>query len=862
METLFLKVVEVSLSASLIILIVAILSHFFNKVFTARWKVWVWLIIAVRLLMPFNLELKQPVVQIEAPEIQVSVSQTGKLELLPAEVKYVESTNNITPDLTPVYNNTEVKKEISLIQVAAILWLSGIAVYILIQCLSYLHFIIEYHRWAIPASEKIRLIAEDEAKQLGIKQSVKVLQSSHIHVPMMKGFIKPVILLPTCDYTESELHFICCHECVHYKHKDLWIKLISMAATAVHWFNPFVHIMNHALAQDFEIACDSRVVDNKDLKYRKSYNTTILNTIDRKSQSFPLTTAFSQKNNLKQRFMNNLDMKFKKKGRFALCLVITICVVGGGLVACNKTIREAEPSIADKPLVPSIEEEKPVPFDKLPFVFNEDEYEPMDYDEFKAMVQNNEYAEEKIFIRRLDEETIFKGYRNEWLPSLAQLNLTNEDYQILNTLPNSVTITVTLDDKIIKFDFTDDKGVIVNDEMMYLQNNQSIDELIANDYDDVLTAKHFKLQDVLPFEIKDIESLDITKTHYQQSITANLKNAESINQYMKYVMNKYVRERTDEMRYIGLAGGPRVKAVINLKDGSQVTYVPDGYVTLTIDDVEYNYDYAFDLTDLTLFGVIIQDFEQPYSSDLHGLVGPKYTINNIEMRNHIFSYKVGNDYMHDEYRGLESITPETIPYFKEERLLADIYIDSGLKLYVRKNDETTLTEIPTKIIESPIIPNVPGYEKFMNKDFMKHYQAVLPNDVSQYYVEMVLDWGDGDTVSLISSYVVTNLPDWFDSIHFINEGHYTIKHQGEVLAEDIYTYDYVQKLKDLYLSADSSKMKPYTLDEEFEVLLSCEDHGETRIQFTQNGIYINDVKTAPSQELTISINDFLPVENE
>lgn len=364
METLFLKVVEVSLSASLIILIVAILSHFFNKIFTARWKVWVWLIIAVRLLMPFNLELKQPVVQIEAPEIQVSVSQSGKLKLLPAEVKYVENTNNI-PDLTPVYDNTEVKKEISLIQAAAILWLSGIAAYLLIQCLSYLHFIIKYHRWAIPAPEKIRLIANDEAKQLGIKQPVQVLQSRHIKVPMMKGFIKPVILLPTRDYTESELHFICCHECVHYKHKDLWIKLISMAATAVHWFNPFVHIMNHALAQDLEIACDSRVVNNKDLEYRKSYNTTILNTIDKKSQSFPLTTAFSQKNNLKQRFMNNLDMKFKKKGRFALCLVITVCVVGGGLVACHKTVQEVEPSIEKDPPVQNNGFENVIPYEAM-----------------------------------------------------------------------------------------------------------------------------------------------------------------------------------------------------------------------------------------------------------------------------------------------------------------------------------------------------------------------------------------------------------------------------------------------------------------------------------------------------------------
>lgn len=860
METLFLKVIEISLSSSLIILLVAILSHFLNKVFTARWKVWVWLVIAVRLLMPFNIELKQPVVQIEAPEVQVTVSQSGKLELMTEEVIQGMNMNNAVTDLPSVNHNTEIKRGISLIQAAVILWLIGIAVYILIQCLSYLHFIIEYRRWTLPASEKISAIANDEAKQLGMKQQVQVLQSTHINVAMMKGFIKPVILLPIRDYTEDELHFICCHECVHFKHKDIWIKLISMAATAVHWFNPFVHIMNHALAQDLEIACDSTVVRNKDLEYRKSYNTTILNTIDKKGQSFPLTTAFSQKNNLKQRFKNNLDMKLKKKGRFALCLMITICVVGSGLVACHKTVQEVEPSIEKEPPVQNNGVENVIPYEVLPFGFNEEEYEPIDYDQFKTMIQNNDTVD-NIFIRRLDEKTIFKGHEMDWLPSLAQLDLTKEDHQVSNTLPNSVTITVTLDDKIIKFDFTDDRGVIVNDEMMYLQSSQGIETMLANDGDDILTAEHFKLQEILPFEINDIESIDITKTHYQQSITANLQNKESIYEYMKYVMNKYVRERTDEMRYIGLAGGPRVKAVINLKDGSQVTYVPDGYVTLTINDIEYNYDYAFDLSQSYVYA---DSFEIPYSSDFKNGWSPlEISINDHTLYKSLFSYQVGNDSMIDEERGRQDLYYEPDIYFKEEELFADIYIDSDIKVYVQRSDTSILEEVPVNIIKESVIPNTVGYEKFMNKGFMKHYQAVVPNDIGQYFMEIVMNWEDGDTISVASSYTVSNLPQWFGIIDFANEASCVIESQDEQITNNNNNvHEIIRKLNRLSLSTDSSRMKQYTLDEEFEIILSGEDYEDTRIQFTQNGIYINDVKTAPSQELIISINDFLPVENE
>lgn len=862
METLLLKIIEISISASFLIVLVAILSQFFRKVFTARWKVFVWLIIALRLLLPFSFEFKQPIVEIKAPEIEVAMLESGTIELMPASEKPIvtaHSTQNTNSE-SIISKEPSKQSNFTLIQVAAFIWLLGMIVYIGFQLLLYINLMMKLHRWAIPAATEVQQIAAEESYKSGIKCKVSVLQSVNISVPMMIGFIKPTIILPVREYKENELHFICCHECVHYRNKDIWIKLIAMFAAAIHWFNPFVHIMNYILAQDLEIACDSAVVKNKDIEYRKAYNYTILNTLDKNSHSFPLTTAFSNKHNLKQRFIHNLDMKLKNKGRLSLCIVVVICIAAGGLVACNKI--SDEPVVKNEHLAPTIEDEVEIPYDQLPFGFNEKEYEPIDLDEFKTIIQNNDYEDNNIIIRRIDEEITFKGYNNGWLLSLQHLNLTNEDHQIQNILPKPVTITVTLDDKSIKFDFTDEKGVKVNNEILYIENTDALQEMLENDYDEILTADHFKLQEVLPFEIKDIESIDITKTHYQQSITANLQNAESINHYMKYVMNKYVRERTDEMRYIGLAGGPRVKAVINLKDGSQVTYVPDGYVTLTINDKEYKYDYAFDLTDLTLSGIITQDFETPYSSDLHGLTGPEYTINDILMNNHIFSYKVGNDHMHDEYRGFESITPETTAYFKEERLLADIYIDSGLKLYVRRSDETALTEIPTSVIESMPIPHVPGYEKFMNKGFMKHYQAELPHDIGQYYVEMVLDWGDGDTISLASSYMVSNLPERLASIAFVNEADCVIESQGELYIMNAYKFDIIQKLNELYLSADSERMKSYTLDTEFKISFTCEGYEDTIISFTNDGILINDVKTSPSQELIISINDFLPVENE
>ena len=81
-------------------------------------------------------------------------------------------------------------------------------------------------RFAESVPESISDMMLEVACTLGIKRRVAIYYSDIITSPMMTGLINPVILLPRREYGYDELRLIIKHELTHYKHNDLWIKLL------------------------------------------------------------------------------------------------------------------------------------------------------------------------------------------------------------------------------------------------------------------------------------------------------------------------------------------------------------------------------------------------------------------------------------------------------------------------------------------------------------------------------------------------------------------------------------------------------------------------------------------------------------
>ncbi len=488
MEALFLTVLEISLSMSVMILLMIVCSRIFTKLFMARFKCWVWLLISLRLLIPYNIQFSKPILQFEPPAVSMEINNQTGIQLID-ESSEQEVQNSPIPTVSfaeepsasqieePSASIHQPAQTIPLLTLAAYIWLTGSLFYLVYQLFLYGMFIRRVHRWSTVADSALTAYVQRQAIKLGIHRSIRVLVSNKQHSPMMSGFIHPSLILPKAAYSEEQLTFIIQHELIHYRNKDIWIKLLALIATATHWFNPFVHLMNFFLGQDLELSCDAAVVAKQPLAIRKAYNETILNTLHQVEHTVPMTTAFLQKKNLRQRFLNILDMSVKRRGRLALCFVLITALLCGSLVACSKTTVDL-----NEPTQDEVNEEKDKPIDTQPTPEEEEiVLTTIGYDEFVSLMETFDYnLETNLIMTRLDEGLRCENHFSSMLYDLAALNLAPVPQNVIASFDYPFTMQAIIGDQTILFEFKVTGEVLVNGEVMYIGSADAANALKAN----------------------------------------------------------------------------------------------------------------------------------------------------------------------------------------------------------------------------------------------------------------------------------------------------------------------------------------------------------------------------------------------
>lgn len=149
----------------------------------------------------------------------------------------------------------------------------------------------------------------------GRKGHIPVYTTKAVPTPMLTGILKPQILLPAGEYTQEQLGYILGHEFAHYKRKDLWARLLLAAARAFHWFNPLVAVMERQAVKDMELLCDSQAVEGFTKEEKKQYGKTLLAFADSRGSRRPIlcTSGLSREGEeLKERFANLFSGQRKK----------------------------------------------------------------------------------------------------------------------------------------------------------------------------------------------------------------------------------------------------------------------------------------------------------------------------------------------------------------------------------------------------------------------------------------------------------------------------------------------------------------------------------------------------------------------
>ena len=377
---------SMSFSGSLLILALLLGKRFLKDKISRQWQYYIWLIVLLRLLLPFGPEVSLMGKAYQA--VDQAISQTVPLppqqnapgyNLAPAvgAEHHNETVSSPADDVTTAHPLQDIG--VLLINQIWLVWLVA-ALGLLIRKITIYQGFMRYIRAGLtPVSDIERL---DElsivAEQSGIKKPIELCVNPLVSSPLLIGFFRPCIVLPSADIPEKDFRYIILHELTHYKRRDMFYKWLVQITVCLHWFNPLVYLMSREITKACEFSCDEAVLAKMGSSNAQDYGKTLLDAmaaVGRYKENLGAVTLSENKELLKERL--GAIMKFKKKSKAIQLLtgMLTLCIVfSAAFIGIYPTAAAAD--------VPnSINTEKSVPplFDNSQTADNSSEMETLDF---------------------------------------------------------------------------------------------------------------------------------------------------------------------------------------------------------------------------------------------------------------------------------------------------------------------------------------------------------------------------------------------------------------------------------------------------------------------------------------------------
>lgn len=291
MSALFLKIVNLSITASWLILVIILIRPIMKKV--PKWiQCALWVLVAVRLVCPFSIESMFSLIPSSEP-----IPQSIEMERLPAQITNPVVGKNLTTVVSASVNPMQI-----LITGLSYLWVLGIIVMLGYAIFSYFR-LKRVTRVFIEMGDNIR--ACDEVKS-----------------PFILGVLRPIIYLPS-SYEGETLDYVLLHEKAHLRrHDNLW-KPLGYVILAIYWFNPLCWAAYILLCRDIEMACDEKVVCELDKEGKAAYSQALLNCSFPQKRIVVSPLGFGEVG-VKQRVKSILNYK---KPTFAIILFGIVMVI-------------------------------------------------------------------------------------------------------------------------------------------------------------------------------------------------------------------------------------------------------------------------------------------------------------------------------------------------------------------------------------------------------------------------------------------------------------------------------------------------------------------------------------------------------
>ena len=300
MEAVFLKILNMSITASWLVLTVIALRFLLKKAPKA-FTVILWGLVGIRLILPFSFESVLSL--IPSAETVPSNFTYSSIPEIDSGIGMINSAINplISETLAPNEVGGVTPMEIVTL-IAAIVWVTGIAAMLSYTLISYLRFRKKV-REAAPLRENIYLC-------------------DGISTPFILGVIRPRIYLPS-NVSEADAQHVIAHEMAHIKRRDHLWKPLGFLLLTIYWFNPVLWIAYILLCRDIELACDEKVIKDKGAQIKKSYSEALVNCSVPRKMIAACPLAFGE-GSVKGRIKSVLN--YKKPAFWIIIVSIIACI--------------------------------------------------------------------------------------------------------------------------------------------------------------------------------------------------------------------------------------------------------------------------------------------------------------------------------------------------------------------------------------------------------------------------------------------------------------------------------------------------------------------------------------------------------
>ncbi|MEG1850011.1 MAG: M56 family metallopeptidase, partial [Oscillospiraceae bacterium] len=346
--------VSLSFSGTLLILLFFLCKPLWRERTSKRWQYYIWLIVILRLLLPFTPETS-PVGSMFASLGQTMAAQTHRTPAAVPHDRAMPPDNSAKPAHPPAAESREPDSMFASLlgptvpaAIGHSLWLVWllVAAGLLIRKITIYQAFVKYMRAGrteVSDTAWLDRLAEIGA-QIGVKRPVELYTNRLISSPLLLGFFRPCIVLPTADLCASDFYYTVLHELVHERRRDMLYKWLVQLTLCLHWFNPAVYRMGQEISRACELACDEAVIRGLPPSGRRDYGDTLLRAVGAGGgyrDSIASVTLHESKKCLKERLEAMLHLEKVKRIKPVFAALLALCLLGGGFAMGAYSARPA-----------------------------------------------------------------------------------------------------------------------------------------------------------------------------------------------------------------------------------------------------------------------------------------------------------------------------------------------------------------------------------------------------------------------------------------------------------------------------------------------------------------------------------------